>query len=116
MAKIRMYALLIWIALTVGLIWYGKYWRGVAEERGDKVTQLESELEKEKSACDTKIKSYNKKQQKADAKIEKVREAIKEGDKCDVETRVETKIVKSDCDCWNAPLPDNVKRVLHSDL
>ena len=44
------------------------------------------------------IEEFNKAQERANKTIEKVRTVVK--------------AVKTDCDCWNASLPDDVRRLL----
>ena len=59
-----------------------------------------SVLNKQIKGYENEISKYNEAQAKATDKIEKVRTIVK--------------TVKTDCDCYNEPLPDDVKRLLRS--
>lgn len=59
-----------------------------------------SVLNKQIKGYENEISTYNEAQAKATDKIEKVRTIVK--------------TVKTDCDCYNQPLPDDVKRLLRS--
>lgn len=58
-------------------------------------TSLKNEIKGYKNA----IQEYNDAQDRAGEKIEKVRTIVRN--------------VKSDCDCYNTPLPDDVRRLLN---
>lgn len=56
---------------------------------------LQTEIKGYKNA----IQEYNDAQDRAGKKIEKIRTIVRN--------------VKSDCDCYHTPLPDDIKRLLH---
>lgn len=55
-------------------------------------------LNKQIKGYENEIQHFNEAQQTASEKIEKVRTIIK--------------TVKTDCDCYNEPLPDDIRRLL----
>ena len=57
-------------------------------------------LNKQIKGYENEIQHFNEAQQTASEKIEKVRTIVK--------------TVKTDCDCYNEPLPDELKRLLRS--
>ena len=57
-------------------------------------------LNKQIKGYENEIQHFNEAQQTASEKIEKVRTIVK--------------TVKTDCDCYNAALPDDVRRLLSS--
>lgn len=57
-----------------------------------------TECQRKKEECNEGIKHFNKAQDKAGERIAKVRTVVK--------------TVRSDCDCWNEPLPDGVREQL----
>lgn len=67
-------------------------------------TLLESEktsLKNEIKDLQDAVEKYNRAQERASEKIEKVRTIVK--------------TVKSDCDCYHAVIPDDIRRLLKSD-
>lgn len=72
-------------------------WKSTKTELTAANTKI-SELTKQVKGYENEISKYNEAQERAGEKIEKVRTIIK--------------TVKTDCDCYNTPLPDDVKRVL----
>ena len=75
--------------------------------RADALSQKNTALKGEKKALmgqiesyQNEIKEFNKAQERAGQTIEKVRTVIK--------------TVKTDCDCWNAVIADDVRRLLGS--
>lgn len=58
-------------------------------------------LNKQIKGYENEIQHYNEAQQTASEKIEKVRTIVK--------------TVKTDCDCYNEPLPDELKRLLRGE-
>ena len=92
------YLLLGW--LLTALIAFFCY--GLADNRAEQINILKgqiNEVKQEKAECDEKISKYNTAQARAGEKIEKIRTIVR--------------TVKSDCDCYNIALPDDVRRMLH---
>lgn len=89
-------------AILCGYLYFaGNYKQNKIYALESEKTALKNDLEKckqESEACDDTIKQFNKAQDKASGKIEKVRTVIK--------------TVRSGCDCWNEPLPDGVREQL----
>lgn len=98
----------LWLIVVAFFTLVCGYLYFVGNLRQNKIYALESEktalkndlskCKQESEACDDKIKQYNEKQSKASEKIAKVRTVVK--------------TVRSDCDCWNEPLPDGVREQL----
>ena len=58
-----------------------------------------TELKQINENCNDKVDKYSAAQERAADKIEKVRTIVR--------------TVKSDCDCWNVNLPDDVRKLLN---
>lgn len=92
----------ILLFIFVFLVFTSGYYYFLSNYKQTKINQLEAEitiLRKEKDACHDQIKKYNKAQTNAASKIEKIR------------TIMHT--VKSDCDCYNTMLPNDVRKLLN---
>lgn len=65
----------------------------------NKLEEVITKLKQENEACNDQIEKFNSAQIRAADKIEKVRTIVR--------------TVKSDCDCWNVNLPDDVRKLLN---
>lgn len=73
-------------------------WKSTKTELTAANTKI-SELSKQVRGYENEISKYNEAQEKASEKIEKVRTIVR--------------TVKSDCDCYNTPIPGDVRRLLN---
>jgi peptidoglycan hydrolase CwlO-like protein len=97
------YILIAWVLTAIVAIFY----YGIANTRAERIKALEGEknslkteikqISKNLEACNVKIDEFNRAQEKAAEKIEKVRTIIR--------------TVKSDCNCYDVALPDDVRKL-----
>lgn len=98
----------LWLIVCGFLAAVCGYWYFTANYRQNKINRLEtqkkelelkiSDLKQKNEDCNDKVAKYSAAQERAADKIEKVRTIVR--------------TVKSDCDCWNVMLPDDVRKLL----
>lgn len=71
----------------------------ILAEQNNTLKSQKNELNDKIKGYENEISKYNEAQARASEKIEKIRTIVR--------------TVKSDCDCYNIALPDDVRRMLH---
>lgn len=89
-------AIVLILGMAAGFLYYcNRQLKSELSVAKDKIVTLNSQVQ----GYEKEISKFNKAQSQAVETIEKVRTIIK--------------TVKSDCDCYNQPLPDDIKQLLH---
>lgn len=85
-------------AVVVGFLFFSnKHLKTELSAAKGEITALNKQIK----GYENEIQHFNEAQQTASEKIEKVRTIVK--------------TVKTDCDCYNEPLPDELKRLLRGE-